>query len=120
MDDETKYRFDNLDSKIEDLIDLSKDQTKKLHSHDIKFVKYNALLERHIEGVEQNRAGVKEVKEELDDHKTESHKDHMALKEELEPLINKKKAWKLLLGIVMGAGGIIALSLSIMGRLGKL
>lgn len=127
MDEDIKYRFDSIDNKISELVDLNRDQMKQLHSHDIKFAEYNSLLEKHIEGVEQNREEIKKTKKEvekievsLDQHKKDSSSKHDSLRKDVEPLIAKNNAWKMLLAIIVSAGTLTGMLLGVLSKIGKL
>ena len=109
MDDDLKYRFDALDGKMNTLTDICQDQTEKLHKHDVRFEKYNNLLENHIEGVVQTRSIIKGVKDDLETHK-----------EKMQPILDSHKGMKFIKKIVMGIGATAVAIYAVVRLLGLL
>lgn len=118
-----QYRLDIIESKIDKLVEINEEQTKSLHSHEIRFIEYNALLEKHIEGVVQNRNAIREIKKELNEHKHESQNSHNSLKTEIEPLLMQRKVLSYIKHVMIGIGGLfgaLASVLAVLKYLGKI
>ena len=101
----------------EELKTEQKNQTLILNEHDVKLAEYNSELTRHIEGVEQNREGIRAVKEELDDHKYQSNENYASLeasiKKDMEPYeklrITFSVIWKMVVGLGILAGIVVTI-----------
>lgn len=97
MDEDVKYRFDSIESKIDKLVELNERQTEKLHDHDIQLTEYNKQLEIHIEATNL-------LKEDLKAHKKDSADKHDELYKDLQPILDSKKGIQVLKKWLVGLG----------------
>jgi dynactin complex subunit len=104
--DELRTELRYLREDIREIKDLCKESAKKNHEQDVRLTEYNALLEEHIRGVNQNRDTIKVVASELKSHKEEDIKEFRHFKAQLEPFITQRKALKWLKNFVIGIGTI--------------
>jgi len=118
MSDDVKSKLDLISQQIQyvanDCTEIKteqKEQTLKLHDHDIKLAEYNKQLEIHIKATEI-------LKNDLSSHKKQSENQYNSLSDEIKPIVDTRKGFKALKKTILTVGAVAGSLIAIFKFLG--